>query len=96
MISTQNQQNLVVTSALARLLKERGMTQKEFARRTGISEKAISRIKNRKIIHRIDCAAAVRICLTLSELPRRRDGRIKSIRLDMLFPMVSAPGRTYS
>jgi DNA-binding Xre family transcriptional regulator len=90
MISTQNPQNLVVTSALAQLLKERGINQKKFARITGISEKAISHIKNRKIIYRIDCAVAVRICLALSELPRRRDRRTKVIRLDALFPMASS------
>jgi len=90
MISTQNPQKFVVTSALARLLKERGITQKQFARRTGISEKAISRIKNRKIIHRIDCAVAGKMCILLSTLPRKSDHRKRTIRMDTLFPMIVA------
>ena len=81
---------VIVTSALARLLQERGVGQKRLSEMTGVSERGISRIRNRRVVRRIDCVAAVKICLALSLLPRCRDGRTEAIRLDRLFPMVSA------
>lgn len=77
---------LIVTSALNRLLAERGVTQKELSELAGVSERAVSRIKNRKL-WRIDCRTAARICSALSRLPNAETGRVAPVRLDVLFPM---------
>ncbi len=92
MISTKKKQNIprfVVTSNLGALLKERGLTQKELAKMTGISERAISRLKNRKSIKRIDCATAIKICLVLSVRSRTKTRR-SPVALDLLFPIVAS------
>lgn len=78
---------MIITSALGRLLRERQLTQKQLAALTGISERAISRIKNRRQVRRIDCATAVRLCVVLSQRQRRQNRRRVRIGLDQLFPM---------
>jgi len=78
---------LVVTSNLAKLLQERGMSQKELSRLTGVSERAISRIKSRIVVNRIDCTAAVKICIALSSRRILKLWIRVPVRLDMLFPI---------
>jgi DNA-binding Xre family transcriptional regulator len=90
MKSTRNKHiipRLVVVSNLGTLLRERGISQKRLAQMTGISERAISRLKNRKVVKRIDCDTAVRVCLALSGAGRPADRAQSSIRLDALFPI---------
>lgn len=90
-MSTRHQQiedELTVTSALNRLLLERNVAQKKLAELAGVSEKTVSRIKNRRV-SRIDCRAAARICAALSRIPHAGTGRVARVRLDTLFPMVS-------
>jgi DNA-binding Xre family transcriptional regulator len=77
----------VITSNLGKLLAERNLTQKELARITGVSERAISVIKNRKVVRLIDCDSAVKICLALSGRMVAKKRRKNSIRLDALFPI---------
>jgi DNA-binding Xre family transcriptional regulator len=90
MLSTRKKQivhKYVVTSNLGALLKERGLTQKQLSQMTGISERAISRIKNRKVFRLIECDSAVRICLALSAKLAAGKRKKIPIRLDALFPI---------
>jgi DNA-binding Xre family transcriptional regulator len=89
-----NKHRFVITSKLGKLLAKRNLSQKEFSLMTGISERAISRIKNRKIVNRIDCDSAIKICLALS-LRKAVHARTRArISLDELFPMVHPKPRT--
>lgn len=90
-MSTRHQklsEELIITSGLSKLLAERDLTQKRFASLAGVSERAISSMKNRPL-HRIDCTTAARLCAALSRLPRTDTGFAQHVRLDALFPMVS-------
>ncbi len=83
----KNRKYFVITSSLGKLLAQRNLSQKELARITGISERAISRIKNRKVVNRIDCDSAIRICLALSleksnPRPRQDQNRIGCVVSD--------------
>lgn len=77
---------MVVTSNLASLLKKRTLSQSDLARMTGISRKTISRLNNRRIVRRIDCRAASKICAALSGVLTTKNTKVP-IRLDALFPM---------
>ena len=79
---------LVVTSNLASLLKERSLTQWDLARIAGVSRKTVNRLKNRRIVRRIDCLAAAKICAALSEIAANGQKTKTAVRLDALFPMV--------
>ena len=81
------EKRLVVTSDLSRLIQERGLNQKELARLTRVSERAISRIKNRTVVRRIDCDVAVKICLALSSRRILKKWIKVPVRLDALFPI---------
>ena len=77
----------IVVSNLAALLKERRLSQEKLAAITGIAKENISRLKNRKVVLRIDCAAAVRICDALSNISIVGQGHKSSIDLGALFPI---------
>lgn len=81
---------MVVTSNLASLLKDRGLSQGDLTRLTGISRKTISRLNNRKVVRRINCLAAVKICFALSGVSTSKRMKLR-VRLDALFPM--KPGK---
>ena len=85
----KNKSRYVVTSNLGKLLARRNLTQKQLAQMTGISERAISHIKNRKVVSRIDCDTAIRICLALSMKKDIRARNRKKIGLEALFPILS-------
>jgi hypothetical protein len=70
------------------------MNQKELSRRTGVSERAISRIKNRIVVNRIDCTAAVKICIALSSKRILKKWIRVPVRLDMLFPIKQIPNQS--
>ena len=77
----------VVVSNLGALLQERGLSQEKLAAMTGIAKENISRLKNRGIVLRIDCTAAIRICEALSSISVSRDGGKSTVDLATLFPI---------
>ncbi len=82
------QQNFRVVSNLVPLLKERGRTQSDLAKATGLKPLRIYRTVRRRVVSRIVCDTAIRICLALSDWPRVRDRRKVRVRLDTLFSFV--------
>lgn len=96
MISTSStqiripQQPFVLTSALLELLRERGKTQKELATATGLRPERINRLARHTVVRTIVSHTAIKICLALSEWPRRKDRRKVPVRLDKLFPIKRA------
>lgn len=83
----KNEVRYIVTSNLGELLRERALSQQQLAVMTGIAKEVISKIRNRGVIRRIDCAIAVRICEALSSTPTLPERKKKEVRFDALFPL---------
>src|SRR5205814_1026391 len=74
-VITYQSRKFRVVSKLSALLDERGRTQRDLAKATGLSPWRINRIVRRHVVTQIICHTAVKVCLALSSWPRLRDRR---------------------